>query len=136
MKIKGKNKEKIPEEVTLDNYNSLNDCLFYKYMCEEGNELQQKIFLESLGIEVKGKLNILNERIAPELINRKTCILDFLAETDDTLINIELQQEFTDDFIQRIIYYMGKLIRLYKGNQYNLFRDVIVISIINIKWMI
>jgi hypothetical protein len=73
------------EEVTWDNNNSLNDFLFYKYMCEKGNEKQQKSFLKSIGVSIKGDLSILNEAIAPEIIKDKKCILDFLAETDDTI---------------------------------------------------
>ena len=51
--MKKKNKEK--GKVTLDNYNSLNDYLFYKYICEEGNEKQQKTFLKAIGVPIKGE---------------------------------------------------------------------------------
>jgi len=73
-----KNKKEEEEEITLDNYNSLNDYLFFKYMCEDGNEKLQKTFLKAIGVPIKEELNIKNETIAPEIINRKKCILDFL----------------------------------------------------------
>jgi predicted transposase/invertase (TIGR01784 family) len=105
--------------------------LFYKYICEKGNENQQKCFLNSIGVTIKGDLNILKATIAPEIINKKKCILDFLTETDDTLINIELQQEKTEDFNERIIYYMGKITILEKGKIYTEFKKIVLISIIN-----
>jgi predicted transposase/invertase (TIGR01784 family) len=120
-------------DVTLDNYSSLNDFLFYKYMCEDGNQKQQKTFLKSLGVPVKGDLNILNETLVPMVFNDKKCILDFFAETDDTLINIELQQEKTVDFNERMVYYMSKITRLKKGKIYTEVKKLVLISITNFK---
>ena len=131
MKIKNEKEEE--DKVTLNNYNSLNDYLFYKYMCEKGNEKQQKTFLKAIGVPIKGELNIQNKTIAPEIINRKKCILDFLAETDDTLINIELQQQNTSDFKDRIAYYLSKLTRLDKGSFYNIFKKVLIVAIVKFK---
>ena len=53
MKIKNEKEEE--DKVTLNNYNSLNDYLFYKYICEEGNEKQQKTFLKAIGVPIKGE---------------------------------------------------------------------------------
>ena len=41
--MKKENKED-DDKVTLANYNSLNDYLFYKYLCEEGNENSKNLF--------------------------------------------------------------------------------------------
>ena len=87
------------EEVNLENYNSLNDFLFFKYMCEKGNEKQQKTFLEAIGVPIKGKLRCKDQTLPADTISQKKCILDFQGETDDSLINIELQQNETIDFI-------------------------------------
>ena len=84
-------------------------------------------------MSIKGELNIQNETIAPEIINRKKCILNFLTETDDTLINIELQQQDTADFKDRLTYYMSKLTQLEKGKYYNVFKKVLIIAIVNFK---
>lgn len=128
-----KENEKEKEEITLENYDSLNDYLFYKYMCEEGNEELQKSFLESIGVAIKGNLKIKNQKLAPEIINHKTCILDFVAESDDSLINIELQQQKTTDFNERIVFYMNKLSNLTKGRNYKEAKNIIMISIVNFK---
>lgn len=118
-------------KVSLDNYDSLNDFMFYKYMCEEGNEKLQKSFLESIGVTIKGNLKIKNQKLAPEIINHKTCIFDFVAETKDSLINIELQQQKTRDFNERVVYYMNKLTNLKKGNSYKETRNIVLIAIVN-----
>jgi len=121
------------KELTLDNYNSLNDLLFYKYMCDEGNQKQQEIFLEAIGVPVKGNLKILSSTLVPEIINNKKCILDFLGETNDSYINIELQQKKTSDFNERIAYYMNKIAHLRKGKFYTEYKNVVLISIVNFK---
>ena len=59
--------------------------------------------------------------------------MDFLAETDDTLINIELQQQNTSDFKDRIAYYLSKLTRLDKGSFYNIFKKVLIVNIVKFK---
>lgn len=120
----------------LNNYDSLNDFMFYKYMCEEGNEKQQKIFLQSLGINIKGDLLIKSERVPPDIEGNKERILDFIAETEDkTLINIELQVRNTKDFNNRIVYYLTRLAdtSLKRGENYNNIKKVIVIAIVNYK---
>ena len=130
---KNNKKKKKEKEVTLENYNPLNDYLFYKYICEKGNELQQKTFFEAIEIEIKGKIKVQNKAIAPELINKKECVLDYLGETEDSLINIELQQFKTSDFNNRLAYYSSKLTRLEKGRNYDMFKNVIIVSIVNFK---
>ena len=95
------------EEVTLDNYNVLNDFLFFKYICETGNEKQQITFLKAIGVNIKGNLRIIGPTIHPKTIKNKKSILDFFAETSDSYINIELQQKKTFDFNERIAYYMN-----------------------------
>ena len=119
------------KKISLINYNSLNDFLFYKYLCEEGNEKQQKIFLEAIGVPIKGNLKIISQTISPDTIDNKKCILDFLGETNDTFINIELQQNETSDFNERIAYYMNRIAKLKKGKEYTEFKDVVLISIVN-----
>lgn len=118
-------------EISLDDYDSLNDFLFYKYMCEERNEKIQKSFLESIGVPIKGNLKIKNQKLAPEIINHKPCIFDFVGETKDNLINIELQQQKTADFNEIIVYYLNKLSNLKKGKSYKETKDIFVVAIVN-----
>jgi predicted transposase/invertase (TIGR01784 family) len=119
------------KKVTLENYDSLNDLLFFKYMLEKGNEKQLKTFLEAIGVEIKGKFKVTNPTLPPDRLSDKKCILDCLCETNDTLINIELQQKETTDFIERMMFYMAKNAKLIKGKEYTEFKNVILIIIAN-----
>ena len=74
------------EKITLKNYNSLNDFLFFKYMCEEDNQKQQINFLKAIGVPIKGKLKVRNQTIPGDTITTKKCILDFFGETNDSFI--------------------------------------------------
>ncbi|KZX16564.1 PD-(D/E)XK nuclease family transposase [Methanobrevibacter cuticularis] len=132
--MKNKKLREIKNKLSLDNYNSLNDFIFFKYLCEKGNEKQQRTFLEALGIIIKDDFKIKNQKIAPEIIGNKTCILDFIAEDgNNTIINIELQLQNTKDFKNRLIYYLCRLMidSLNKGENYNKIKKIIVIAIVN-----
>ena len=61
----------------------------------------------------------------------KKSILDFLSETDDSFIHIELQQNDTSYFDERVTYYLTKIARLKKGKEYKEFKNVISIIIVN-----
>ncbi|MCL2115650.1 MAG: Rpn family recombination-promoting nuclease/putative transposase [Methanobrevibacter sp.] len=121
------------EKVTLDNYDVLNDYLFYKYFCEEGNETMRKTFLESIGVPIKGDLETIDQTLYPQIIENKKCILDYLGETDDSFINIEMQQKRTGDFFERIFFYMCTVVKLKKGKKYTKLKKAIFVSIVNFK---
>lgn len=97
MKRKSLNSKDKP---TLENYEAMDDFLFFKYMGEEGNELQQKGLLEALGITIEGKIKPMNPKISPHNKKGKTSILDCYIETDcDKRINIEVQRQEVEDFV-------------------------------------
>jgi predicted transposase/invertase (TIGR01784 family) len=66
--------------------------------------------------------------------NEKLCILDINARmTDGTEINIELQLISKKNFIQRVIYYLGKRIvsQLGRGHDYEELKPVVSINIVD-----
>ncbi|MCL2116235.1 MAG: Rpn family recombination-promoting nuclease/putative transposase [Methanobrevibacter sp.] len=121
------------KKVTLDNYDILNDYLFYKYFCERGNEILRKTFLKAIEVPVKGDLKTIDQTLYPPIIENKKCILDYLGETEDSLINVEMQQEKTGDYFERVFFYMCALVFLKGGMDYTKIKKVFLISIVNFK---
>ena len=70
-------------------------------MGEKGNELQQRSFLKTLGIDIKGKINTTNTKMPPDDEKGKKTRLDSRIITEcGKDINIEMQRKKTDDFVK------------------------------------
>jgi len=123
---------------SLENYSAMDDYLFLKHMGEKGNELQQKIFLNALGIDIKGKITTTNTKLAPDRQKGKTSILDSRIRTScGKDINIEVQRQKTVDFIERLIVYLCKRIiePMSKGKNYKELKKVITVAICDFSFL-
>ncbi|MCL2114612.1 MAG: Rpn family recombination-promoting nuclease/putative transposase [Methanobrevibacter sp.] len=120
------------EKPSLKNYLAMDDFLFLKYMGEKGNELQQKSFLKTLGIDIKGKITTTNTKMPPDKKMGKKVRLDSRIITEcQKDINIEVQRKKTDDFLGRLIIYASKraIESVGKGQNYNTLKNVITVAI-------
>ena len=125
-------------KISLENYDVMEDCLFFKILGEVGNELQQKGLLEALGIKIYGKIRVLDPKIAEEIIESKTSILDCHIKTNcGKLIDIEMQKARPTDFIEKIMAYMGKMVTstLLKGKNYLTMNEVISVIITDFNFL-
>ncbi|MCL2116768.1 MAG: Rpn family recombination-promoting nuclease/putative transposase [Methanobrevibacter sp.] len=110
----------------------MDDFFFHKYMGEKGNELQQKSFLKTLGINITGKMTTTNTQINPDKEKGKEVRLDSRIITGcGKDINIEAQRIKTEDFLERLITYACKRLiePVSKGQNYNKFKKVIFVAI-------
>jgi len=116
----------------IENYFAMDNFLFLKYMGEKGNELQQKSFLKSLGIDIKGKITTTNTKMPSNKQKGKSSRLDSRITTEcGKDINIEVQRQKTTDFVERLITYTCKRIiePVGKGQNYKKIKKVIAIAI-------
>ena len=125
------------EKPTLENYNAMDDFLFFKYMGEEGNEKQQKGLSEALGISITGKIKSINPKVPPDNKEGKTSILDCYIETENAKIDIEAQRQEVEDFMEKIIAYVIKMLitSLKKGKNYSIMKKAIAIIICDFNFL-
>ena len=126
------------EKPTIETYDVFDDFFFHKYMGEKGNELQQKSFLKTLGIDIKGEFTTTNTKITADTEEGKKVRLDTRIITQCKKdINIEAQKRKTDDFLERIITYVCKRLiePVSKGKNYKVFKKVITVAICNFSFL-
>lgn len=137
--VKDKNKEgeklkNSKEGFTLETYQAMENFIFSKYMAGEGNETQQRKFLEILGITIKGNISQIDSKIPPDIDGKKSSRFDCHLKTScGKKINIEVQQRKTKDFKNRLVHYLSKTLTssLNKGDDYNFSNKAIGIAICN-----
>jgi hypothetical protein len=84
--VKDKNKEgeklkNSKEGFTLETYQAMENFIFSKYMAGEGNETQQRKFLEILGITIKGNISQIDSKIPPDIDGKKSSRFDCHLKT-------------------------------------------------------
>jgi len=129
-----KNLKKSKEGFTLDTYKAMGDFIFSKYMVGEGNEIQQREILEILGINIEGEIIAVDTNMPPDIGGKKSSRFDCHLKTScGKKIYIEVQQEETSDFKNRLVHYLSKTLTasLNKGEDYDFSDKAIGIAICN-----
>ena len=114
------------------NYKVKNDIIFSYIFSNEGilKEFLEAILekkIEKVEVENQFKLNRHN-------FKEKLGVLDIKATiNDDTLVDLEMQNNVYKSYIQRIYLYFGGLVKsqVKKGMTYDSLKDVIIINILN-----
>ena len=117
---------------TLDTYKAMEDFIFSKYMVGEGNQVQQRELLETLGINITGEIIAIDTNMPPDIYGKKSSRFDcHLKTTCNKKINIECQQKDEDDFKNRLVHYLSKALTssLNKGDDYDFSDKAIGVAI-------
>jgi len=120
------------EGFTLDTYKAMGDFMFSKYMVGEVNVVQQREFLEIVGINITGEIISIDTNMLPDIDGKKSSRFDcHLKTTCNKKINIEVQQEKEEDFKNRLVHYLSKTLTtsLNKGDDYDFSDKAIGVAI-------
>jgi predicted transposase/invertase (TIGR01784 family) len=114
------------------------DLVFKKIFGDENNTDLLIDFISSvLDVPVNSITNveIVDNEVIPESIEKKFCRLDLLLKINDELINIEIQVNNYHDYKERTLFYWSKVYsnQLKKGEDYIELKNTITINIVDFK---
>lgn len=78
-------------------------------------------------------IEIIDNKIIPDVLNKKFSRLDLLLQVENEYINIEIQVNNYGNYKERTLYYWSQVYsgQLGKGKDYNKLKDTIAINIID-----
>ena len=109
--------------------------VIFKKLFTEHEDLLQDFISEMLDIPLEKIQDIVvtNPELPPETITGKFSRLDLKLQTDDQLINVEVQVRNDPDYRDRTLFYWSKLYtsELKEGDEYGELKKTIAVNIIN-----
>ena len=109
--------------------------VIFKKLFTEHNDLLVDFISEILEIPAEKIQNIVvtNPELPPETISGKFSRLDLKLQTDEQLINLEIQIQNHSNFRDRTLFYWSKLytLELKEGDEYSDLKKAIAVNIIN-----
>ena len=112
------------------------DVIFKKFFTENKDMLHAFIAdILEIPMESITEIVITNPELVPETSDGKFSRVDLNLKVDGSLINIEVQLDNDEDFIDRTLFYWSKLYtsELKKGEPYSTLKKTITINIVDFK---